>query len=120
MHGSIAPGGGEGIVTANLELLGLILRLGKLLASIRIHLLSIQAMICIFLGFAVSRKVRGSILLSLRDLQDLQDLRDLHTPSALCDLRDLHGPGQLLGFSLQPTVRVLHNLRERRRFIPLL
>ena len=58
-------------MTANLELLGLILRLGKLLASIRIHLLSIQAMIRIFLGVAVSRKARGPILLSLRDLQDL-------------------------------------------------
>ena len=120
MHGSIAPGGGGGIVTTNLELLGLILRLGKLLASIRIHLLSIQAMIRIFLGVAVSRKARGPILLSLRDLQDLQDLCGLHDPSAPCDLRNPQAPGQLLGFSFMPTVRVLHNLRERRRFILLL
>ena len=60
-------------MTTNLELflLGLILHLGKLLA-VRMHLLRIRAMSCIFLGFAVSRKVRGSILLSLRDLQECE------------------------------------------------
>ena len=63
---------GSEMQTTNLELVELILRLGKLLA---VNLLSTQAMIRIFLGVAVSRKARGSMLRALGDVHD--GLRDL-------------------------------------------